>query len=285
MDLRKSYRADVEGDGPLMALCPIHGDNNPSLALYPNGAHCFGCGVNLKPEEVLQAYPPGKLEIRYQSRSRSSGSRPVYLPESLVETYHRWIFTRYAHRREWYHQRGLTDDTVVRFRLGHALQAFTIPVYDIMGRLKQLRYRRDDVYFDTEDGPKYWGVGGLNDPIIYQPQVLLAGRSPVYLCEGELDALRLLQEGLPAVSITNGSKAFAPEMATAFRRVERVYVCYDQDEAGRQGGWSVVRALGSKATLVRWEPGMGKDVTDLLKKVTLEEFQDIVKRSDQWRMS
>lgn len=265
-----------------MALCPLHGDTNPSLAIYADGAHCFGCGMHMAPAEFLTSYPPGTVEIRYQSRGKTR--RPgTYLPKALAETYHQWIFTRYGHRRVWYHERGLTDETLRRLKLGHALQSFTIPVFDLLGRLKQLRYRRDPVYFDDEDGPKYWGACGFNEPIIYQPQFLVDRRPAVYLCEGELDAARLIQEGLPAVSITNGAKAFDPAMAGAFRRADRVYVLYDQDEAGREGAWDVARVLGHAATVVRWDPELGKDVTDLLKNLSLADFHAIVKESDSWR--
>ena len=261
-----------------MAICPVHGDSNPSLAIYADGAYCFACKATWSSQDLLAQYPV--LQVRYQSRGCRKDAKPTYIPASLVETYHQWIFTRYGHRRAWYHERGLTDKTIKKLKLGHALQSFTIPVLDILGKVKQLRFRCDPAYLDCSMGPKYWGVSGANQPTIYLPVNLLGSRDVVFLCEGELDAARLYQENLPAVSITNGARAFGGgQMKRAFEQVRTVYVCYDQDEAGEEGAQEVQEILGPKAIRVSWDIRFGKDITELLQNISIFEFHKIVRKN------
>jgi len=209
--------------------------------------------------------------------------RPTYIPESLVETYHTWLTNgRFSHRKEWLLGRGLTEDTIYRLKLGHSLSGFVIPVYDVLGRLRQVRFRRDDYYHTDEDGhidessPKYWGIAGANDPTFYLGANLFQG-GPVYLCEGELDAARLYQEGLAAVSSTNGARAITPAMVTALGRANRVYICYDQDPAGQEGARRVVNLLPTAIT-VSWDIRLGKDITDLLKNISVNDFKEMCAR-------
>lgn len=280
-DLRTAYKPGVTGDGPLMALCPWHGDQNPSLAIYANGVHCFGCGKSAQSSSFVIAHPPGTVNIRYQSKGRSGSAsqKQVYLPMSLVDTYHRWLMTgRFAHRKKWLYDRGITDETILRLKLGHAMSSFVIPVCDVLGRLRQVRYRRDDAYNDDDSGPKYWGVSQANQPTFFLGSNLSPG-GVVYLCEGELDAARLSQEGLLALSATNGAKSLTPAMATALRLPQIVYICYDQDPAGCAGAERVRAMIGDKAHIVSWNIQNGKDVTDFIQTAGLAAFEQSVKES------
>lgn len=278
-DLRQAYKPDVEGEGPLMCLCPVHGDQNPSLALYRDGAHCFGCGLHQDADTFLAQHPPGSLVIRYQSRGsshqgmRTGKPKPTYLPKSMVETYHRWLMTgRFSHRKGWLLERGLTEETLERRLLGHSLSAFTIPVFDVLGRLRTVRYRRDDEYWDGEGGSKYWGTGGANETVFYLAENILR-TGPIYLCEGELDAALLSQEGLLAVSGTNGNRGL-PGNLVASLRGRTVYICYDQDEAGRAGAERLLAML-PEARIVAWDIQLGKDVTEVLQRVSLRDFKEM----------
>lgn len=295
MDLRRAYRPNVDGDGPIMALCPIHGDRNPSLAIYQDGVWCFGCGFRQDAESFLQQHPPGSLEIRYQSRGSShhgSGSgtgktKSPYLPLSMVRTYHQWLMTgRFNHRKAWLYERGLTEETLERHLLGHSLSAFVIPVISVLGQLRTVRYRRDDAYWEGDGGAKYWGTPGANETLLYLADNLLSG-GEVFLCEGELDALLLHQYGLPAVSCTNGNKGLPASLAPSLRG-RRVHICYDQDEpdqngrrAGYEGAKRVLEMIGPPAHIVTWDIQFGKDVTEVLKVIDLQTFLRIARTDVQ----
>ena len=49
MDLREVADDDLcltRRDRAAMAVCPLHDDKKPSLAVYPNGYVCFGCDAH-----------------------------------------------------------------------------------------------------------------------------------------------------------------------------------------------------------------------------------------------
>lgn len=54
------------------------------------------------------------------------------------------------------------------------------------------------------------------------------------LTEGEIDAIRLEQEGLAAISVTSGAETFDKRFAKKLKD-KNLYICYDNDEAGQRG--------------------------------------------------
>ena len=72
----------------------------------------------------------------------------------------------------------------------------------------------------------------------------------VVLDEGEWDAMRLLDEGIPAVSSTCGAGTFNAEMARYFLG-KRVWICFDRDRMGKRGAINAARFLKKTALEVR----------------------------------
>src|SRR5207302_7865041 len=77
------------------------------------------------------------------------------------------------------------------------------------------------------------------------------------------DRLALESRGFPAVTSTGGALTFRPEWAEALCEVPTLYMCFDNDDAGRAGPERVARLIPN-ARLVRLpeEVGDGGDVTD-----------------------
>lgn len=70
--------------------------------------------------------------------------------------------------------------------------------------------------------------------------------SEITITEGELDALSLQSMGIPAVSVPNGvsDTTWLDCDWEWLERFERINVCYDMDEAGRQAAPDVCKRLG-----------------------------------------
>jgi 5S rRNA maturation endonuclease (ribonuclease M5) len=170
-----------------------------------------------------------------------------------------------------------------RAMIGHDGTRFTIPFFapnpDMRTSqarpeiLLTIRFRRDDLYgtetWDDKPIPKYSGMRGRNGLYLY-PENLLARdfRDWVVVCEGELDALRLWQENIPAVSVTNGAGQLhrVPELLKPYSRIRRLFIAADRDEAGMLAGrklTEVARAKGYRVAESRWIEA--KDVTELYK--------------------
>lgn len=260
LDLRSRFDRE-HGDSVLLARCIYHRDDTPSMAIYADHVFCFGCQTYRWPDQFLADLGERQLVTRRVSRPRWVERQ---ISAELVGRYQRWLWGQYADRVEWLQARGLRQDVLKANFIGHCGFAFTIPVGPEQATWRGIRFRRDPAF--GEVGPKYWGTPGCNSVQLYRPFTIgPAPREEIVLCEGELDALRLAQEGYAAVSFTNGVNAMRLEHVRLFDRP--VLVCYDQDDPGSRAATRVARLLGERcAGIVRWAPVLGKDVTEFLQR-------------------
>ena len=89
---------------------------------------------------------------------------------------------------------------------------------------------------------------------------VLSGRpGRVFLAEGVIDCLSLLELGLDAVGVP-GAHAFKPSWVPLFARVGEVVVAFDDDTAGREGTTRIsgLFAVSGRAgvSTVRWPEGI-----------------------------
>ncbi|MBW2561149.1 MAG: hypothetical protein JRE40_09890, partial [Deltaproteobacteria bacterium] len=196
----------ISGEKPGVVRCLWHDDRHSSLAIYRDHLYCFGCGVhkgildylaeqeNLDIErdfrgtiEVLAA-KYGVASVAPVPSPRQEAPRKASLPldATIAKRYH----DRLGGKRQWYRDRGLSDKIIDGQLLGYDGRAFTIPVWHPSGELLTIRYRRDDSL--GTGGPKYWGIEGRNETLLYNEGALVGSRY-VVVCEGELDTLILWQ--------------------------------------------------------------------------------------------
>lgn len=279
----------ISGEKPVMVRCPYHDDRHSSLGIWPDHLHCFGCGVHkstldyLAEEENLDIQGDfrgtvealvakygvaGTVPVPRTRQKEIPKASPLPLDASLARRCH----DRLGEKRWWYRDRGLSDRIIDGQFLGHDGRAFTIPVWHPSGELLTLRYRRDDSLGGS--GPKYWGIEGRNDTLLYN-QGALAGSRVVVITEGELDCLRLWQEGIPTVSSTNGAGGMVSiweKVSSRFNRAVRIIIAFDQDEGGRRPAREITRMINgrnsrsvsrTRAVMLRWDIRMGKDITEL----------------------
>ena len=183
-----------------------------------------------------------------------------------------------GHRLQWFYDRGLTDRTIndPDVLLGHNGTQFVIPVFDKSRNLVSLRYRMDPEYCSEQEihKHKYLGMKGRNGLYIY-PEPLLenAGSwreeltvTKVYVCEGELDALRLWQEGRPAVSVTNGAgqvEKLPALLKAQYPNITHLVIATDQDEPGEEAANRTIKAAASfRFHNIEMALGGRKDVTE-----------------------
>lgn len=275
-DFRKVL--DPGADVNLTANCISHQDDTASMVIYENAVYCFGCRRRWWPDQFLKELGQRQLQTERGARKQPA---PKYIPYAVAETFKNWLWGvkgHYADRQQWLLDRGLNREVCVENLIGHSGEAYTIPVYSALGHVQSIRYRRDDT-LASEERPKYWGTAGANQAMLYFPHIPLSVkpdlRFGLILCEGELDALRLAQEGFTAASLTNGCNALKPEHLEQFAH-KRVTVVYDQDDPGREAARRAYELLGQGGRIVRniwWNRGsVGKDVTEWLQKPNGLEF-------------
>ena len=200
-----------------------------------------------------------------------------------------WHDTMPAQRRWYWQQRGFTDDTIDRFTLGWDgdRQAYTIPAlyrnvpFAVKYRNTPERLSKARDAFNAEFArlkaehpdwdkstiiahcppipPKYYGISGSRVGI-FNAECLWTAQD-VVICEGEIDAMLLVQAGYNAVTSTGGAGSWKAEWARFFAGVQRIYVLFDNDAAGSDGAMKV-RASLTRARIVQY-PDNVKDAGEL----------------------
>jgi DNA primase len=116
------------------------------------------------------------------------------------------------------------------------------------------------------DGPKELTLGPVTIP--FNADVLLEPQEQVYVCEGAIDTLSLLELGLAAVGVP-GARNFRAEWVEMFGDAGEVVLALDNDEAGRQGAETIAGQFGRFGRSVRvleLPPGV-KDINEFLTAV------------------
>ena len=102
----------------------------------------------------------------------------------------------------------------------------------------------------------------------------------VFLTEGEIDALTLLQNGYAACGVY-GVASFKEGWEKKFRGAKKVFIAFDTEEngAGLQGALKIAKEIGSKARIIRLpESENGKmDVNSFFREVGKEGFEALKK--------
>lgn len=256
----------------LAAQCPFCDDGGTHLSIGKEAFHCFKCGKsgnvfqwlqwteNIEfAEAVRKASDLAGIVTTSAKKTQAPAKKPPVIPLKVAEEYHAKMPEV---RRQYYRNRGLTDETINRYKLGWDGTRYTIPVI-VNGELLNIRRRRDDTN-KQDKGPKMLPYKTGYGTVVIFNQEMLDGAEYAVVTEGEFDAMLLVQHGFPAVSGTGGATAFKDEWVPLFASCRLVYICYDNDDEGQRGAARAAEALGDKARIVSLPKEVGEkgDVTD-----------------------
>lgn len=197
---------------------------------------------------------------------------PIYRKKSddpkftadLVENCHISMPSRI---KEYLNARGITDALIDQYKLGwgqfYGQWWITIPIKDQNGDYYFFKLRQDpQVGSNKVTYPR--GIKAQ----IYDWEMLQKPLERVVICEGELDRLLLVSRGIAAVTSTHGAGTFKDEWIDALKEIRQIYVCFDNDDAGKNGADKVMQQLLEAErnqvfiiTLPQ-EIGDGGDITD-----------------------
>jgi len=123
----------------LKGICPFHNDTNPSLMVSPEKgiAYCFACNTggdvfkfiqlieNVDfPEAVrILANRAGITLPEFKPQAHNKRMRIVEMNQSAVKFFSEQLEDSKKHK-EYFIKRGLTDDTISRFKLGYAQDSY-----------------------------------------------------------------------------------------------------------------------------------------------------------------
>jgi DNA primase len=137
--------------------------------------------------------------------------------------------------RDYFYRRGLTDSTIDRFSLGFYNGWSTVPFFED-GTFRNFQFRMDTPSKRIKS--YYKGLGAL----LFNSDILRLV-DEVYFVEGPVDAMILLQNGIPAVSSNIGG-GFRKEWYSRFLNVDRIWICFDRDSAGDNESKKLAKFFG-----------------------------------------
>ena len=150
-----------------------------------------------------------------------------------------------------------------------------IQVYNELGQPIFKKHRNLQYNKENPESQKYRYDSGSHAALFNYHAV--KEKSYMVISEGEIDCLRLNQEGIPSVSSTGGSQKFDPAWTTLLES-KQIFICYDTDSAGHAGVKKILELL-PEAKVVQLPP-QHKDVCDFfVANKTKGDFIALMKQS------
>lgn len=197
----------------------------------------------------------------------------VVVYPKLVEVF----FDEGRDKREYFYKRGLSDSTIDRFQLGYYNGYNTVPFF-VDGSFRNFQLRMDNPVKRIKGF--YKNIG----PLLFNAEVLKLVDT-VYFVEGPIDAMILIQNGIPAVS-TNSGGAFLSEWYFKFLKQKRIFIVFDNDSAGVEESLRLADYLGvSKCKIFTFSDfeEKGYDPVDFFRDgYTKEDFINLIEEKSKY---
>lgn len=256
-------------NGDLDLHCPIHGDKRRSATVnFKTGEwYCQACEEGGSLEGLIARRAEWDAPPTPNGTTSTKKGRKWDLPDSARLNGWQSALLSNESALDWLEtQRGLSADTIQRFGLGWDGRRYTMPVYDELGRLQNIR-----CYSNVLDPKIINWTGWGSPPRLYPMSVLLQDPKIIWICEGEFDALLANQQGVTAVTGTGGVKSTGRwrEDWSEWFRGRSIFVCFDRDRDGDLNARRVIKKLTRFARKIQYielpfPMGSGKDVTDFI---------------------
>lgn len=176
---------------------------------------------------------------------------------------------------QYFQEHGISENSLLKFGIHWDKNRIVIPVTNSAGNFLYNKYRYLDFDENNPDSFKFSFDKGAT-ATLFNSQALAAASS-VFIVEGEIDCIRMDQEGLPAVTGTNGAVTFKQEWLPFFTG-KKIYILLDNDSAGREGTAKILSLLPTAIPLSL--PEGFKDVCEYFIKHTKEEFEILIKEQE-----
>lgn len=247
---RLGWKYDPLGDDEVKTACPVHDDNEPSVSLNvkKNLWTCYSCGAKGDIVSFLaHASSVERQTMLVDLSSRYDLEDQKQINPRTVEKMHAKVWESGPLLQEL-RNRGVSDEMIRKARIGYHEGRLTIPVYDLAGRVVNVRR-----YLPGGGVKKMLNTRGYGKARLYQPEQLDRCES-VWICGGELKALvvgaMLAEHGVGACASTGGEGSWDASWQRLFKG-KRVWICMDVDPAGRAAARKLGTLLTAHAAEVR----------------------------------
>ncbi len=280
-------------------ICPLcengTGKDGDGLAPVPNKQgyyHCFKCDFHgdlvqlvqdsehvINREAFARVYARLGITITGGSTMTTPSTHKIpqqapqpSTPTDFTNQYDKWIPDFWANQKaiDYMHSRGLSDETLRNAWIGFDGQNIIIPT-------------NTTCYLKRGLGTQYKGNGTGSILAPYNIAALDSGE-PVYVVEGEIDALSVMQVGGQAVglgSTSNVGKLI--EIITAHKNTPHLIISLDNDDAGKRATQTLADALKAldKSYSIINVSGHCNDPNDALMQDP-KGFTDFISKVNLW---
>jgi len=269
----------------LIGLCPVHKEKTPSFYVSPSKqiCKCFGCGFGGDGLEFLMkgqrmSYPQalthlaGKYNIPVDEETKvfvkPEWKNKTILPEPIVK---------------WFEGRGIRQKTLSDMKI--SFDKVYMPAVEKELPAIQFNYFMDGelINIKSRSQNKDFALVPKAKLILYNIDSI-KGKKEVFICEGEIDCLSLIEAGYDnetsgVVSVPNGAGvkgnnlSYIDNCIHLFEGVEKIYIGTDNDIAGRRLREELAERFGKdRCTYLEWKDK--KDGNDVLKAYGIEGIHE-----------
>lgn len=222
----------------ILGLCPLHDDNTSSLSVHAEDG-LWKCFV-----PSCKGFSGGNFRQFFKLVTGKDYEETLLVPEEEVQALHQALLADQQALKWCFEHRGFTMETLKRFKLGYADNRICIPVYH---NGKCINIRRHSIKKGVKAKMLSYKTGYGSLKLFPEEQVL---NDDLLMCEGELDAILAIQMGFNAMAVTGGAGSWKDHFSDLFKG-KRVNICYDIDQAGRDGALLVCRKLALAGATVK----------------------------------
>ena len=239
--------------------CPKCGSSDGN-ALFDDGhTFCYVCKAYEKAPRATIEDMEG-LGIYLTKQTQPEGYKPVLEVFKNTEAVH-------------VVERGISAATMHHFGAGSDGKSYYFPYCDATGKVIAAKVR-------SVEGKDFSIQGDWKHAMLFGQNKFTPGGKAITITEGEFDALAAYQltgSRFPVVSIRNGAQSALKDCRASFEYLDsfdRITICFDNDEPGKEAAKEVAELFGSKAFVFKPKQDGLKDACDYLAKGLNKEFVD-----------
>ena len=129
------------------------------------------------------------------------------------------------------HNLKINDGVIEELKLGYMTNCLAIPVFKNGNLINIARYNINKI----PNKPKNEYNKNANTGDIIPFDIWKKDNRPTIICEGEKDMLVARSNGYNAITLTGGAQTNLQKDYLPLFKGRTVYICYDNDDAGRKG--------------------------------------------------
>lgn len=239
--------------------------------------HCFTCDKTYKEMEFAEAIlGKSKEDIMKEYVSKSVLKSAS---DNWKDVQHKALLENINVINKLYDLK-INDETIANLNLGYMTNCLAIPVFKKGDLVNIVRY---NINKDPNVPKVRYNENTISGDLV-PFDIWKEDYRPTIICEGEKDMIVARSHGFNAITLTGGSQSNIQTEYLSYFKDRDVYICYDNDDAGRKGSLKLYKDLNNhcknlyNVDISKNCPGNKEDVTDFFVKYNKDnnDFQTML---------